>query len=138
MPPCWIFSFQNFIFLTVGRVKRANVRHGVKFCGEWGSVKPLVRHGDISIFQDGGCRALGFAQCGNFRGGKGRSRGSKCVTKLNFAEIGQNAAEIPCYTVRCVHGSGSVSALLSDDQDLSRGYNDASFTSPQLNLTELI
>jgi len=34
------------------------------------SVKPLLRYGDFSIFQDGGRRHLGFSKCGNFRSGK--------------------------------------------------------------------
>jgi len=34
MPPCWSFSFQNYKFLTVGRVKRVNMRHGAKFRGD--------------------------------------------------------------------------------------------------------
>ena len=46
MPPCWIFSFQNFKFVTFGRVKRVNVRHGAKFRGD-----PSNRWWDMAIFQ---------------------------------------------------------------------------------------
>jgi len=37
----------------------------------WQSVKPLVRYGDFSIFEDGGRGYLGFSKCGNVRGRKG-------------------------------------------------------------------
>jgi len=45
---------QNFRFWKVKRVK---MHHHAKF---WQSVKPLLRCGDFSIFQDGGRRHLGF------------------------------------------------------------------------------
>ena len=34
MLPCWIFIFQNFQFLMVGRVERVNMRHVAKFRGD--------------------------------------------------------------------------------------------------------
>jgi len=46
----------------------------------------------FSIFQDGGCRRIGF-QISNFELSE-RSRGSICVILRNFIEIGQTTAEI--------------------------------------------
>jgi len=46
MQPCWISNIQNFNFLTVGRVKRVNVRHDAKFRGDRSN-----RCWDVAIFR---------------------------------------------------------------------------------------
>jgi len=38
----------------------------------WRSVKPLLRYGNFSLFQDGGRRHLGFLKFLNFNGRKGK------------------------------------------------------------------
>jgi len=53
MPPCWIFNFQNIKFLTVGRVRKVNVRHGAVIFRNDRSNR-CWDNDDFSIFQDGG------------------------------------------------------------------------------------
>jgi len=45
---------------------------GSKCHVSWQSIKRLLRHDDFLIFQDGGCRHLGFSKCRNFRFWKGQ------------------------------------------------------------------
>jgi len=78
MPPCWIFDFQNFNFLMVGRVKKVNVHHGGKFC-------------EIAIFPFFKMAAAAILDFSILM--VGRVKSSNCVTTPNFAAIGQNVAE---------------------------------------------
>jgi len=48
------------------------------------SVKPLLRYGDFSTFQDGGRRHLAFSKSWDFRGGKARMR-----NRAKFCSISQ-------------------------------------------------
>jgi len=64
----------------------------------WLSVILLLRCGDISMFQDGGRRHLGFLKCPIFHGRKGQE-GSKCVTLPNFVEIGQTVADMGKFSI---------------------------------------
>jgi len=51
----------------VGTVKKVKLHHYAKFLHQ--SVKPLLRYGDLSIFQDGSrSRHLGFSNFQNFNG----------------------------------------------------------------------
>ena len=60
-----ILDFSNFKFLTVGRLKRGELRRHAKF-GRNRLKRP--RYGDFSIFQDGGRRHLGFFKFQIFNG----------------------------------------------------------------------
>ena len=64
-----ILDLQNFKFLTVVTVKRFEMRHVAKFRKK--SVKLRPTYGDLSIFQDGGCRHLGFLKFQIFNGCNG-------------------------------------------------------------------
>ena len=50
-PPSWIFKNANFYRLI--RLQRPNLRQSAKFHQD--TVDPLLRYGEFSIFQDGGC-----------------------------------------------------------------------------------
>jgi len=61
-----MLDFQNFKFLTVGRLKRIEVRRHAK-----SGLNRSKRRRDIEIFlffQDGGCRHLGFFKFQTFDG----------------------------------------------------------------------
>ena len=88
-------GFFKFQILTVGRLKRAELRRCAKFVPK--SVKTRPRYGDYSILQDGGRRHLGFL---NFKFlTVGRLKRLNCVAMPNLVEIGQNAAEIWRFSV---------------------------------------
>ena len=61
-----ILAFSNFKFLTVGRLKMAELGRRAKFGSK--SLKMRPRYGDFSIFQDGGRRHLGFFKFQIFNG----------------------------------------------------------------------
>ena len=56
----------NFKLLTVGQLKRVEVRRHDKIWSK--SVKTRRRYSDLSIFQDGGRRHLGFLKFKTFNG----------------------------------------------------------------------
>ena len=71
-----MLDFSSFKFITVGRLKRADLRRRAKFLSK--SVKPRPRYGAFSIFQDGdllqdgGRRHLRFLKFGTFNAGTAR------------------------------------------------------------------
>ena len=58
-----ILDFSNFKLLTVGQLKRIEMRRRAKF-----GQNRSKRGGDIAIFQDGGRRHLGFFKFQIFNG----------------------------------------------------------------------
>jgi len=88
-----ILDFLIFENLTVGTLKRAKMRHRVKFRRSQ-SVIPRPKYGNFSILQDGGRRHLGFSKFLIFnsrRPQEGRNV-SPCMPDL--VEIGGTYAEI--------------------------------------------
>ena len=88
-PSCF---FGNFKFLTVGTLKRVELRVRAKFCRNR-SLKPRLRYDDFSIFQDGGRPPSWIFKSCKFQlpvpfGGP------ICITVSNFAKIGRTVPEI--------------------------------------------
>jgi len=98
-----ILDYKNFKVLTVGTVKRVELRHCAKFRGTRSnrgrdmapSPSSIFEITDFFIFRNGGRRHLKFLKLQIFNGRTRQgSRGSNCVTLPNFVEIACVAAEI--------------------------------------------
>ena len=50
-PGVAILDFQTFGILTVDGVKMDSMRRRTKFRGDWRSVEPLQRYGDLTVFK---------------------------------------------------------------------------------------
>ena len=85
-----ILDFSNFTFLTVGRLKRAELRRRAKF-GRNRSKRGRV----MAIFRFLKMAAVAILDFSNFKLlTVGQHKRSKCVAVPNLVKIGRNAAEI--------------------------------------------